>query len=201
MRPAWLQIHLDEEDGGILVFLTGQEEIELCKQTLLDVGGTLSHPRNLELMPVAVYAALPAEEQTAAFAPLPKGTRKVVLATNIAETSVTIPGIRFVVDTGMVKARTYSTARSMESLQVCSASHRIAFLSLLPTALESTMRHTIPGTVRIMCTSCARGVCIAHKCAHACSQLNKSFAAAIDDREAVLGKGVSCGKPMALLYL
>jgi ATP-dependent RNA helicase DHX8/PRP22 len=116
-------VHLEEEEGGILVFLTGQEEIELAKQTLLDVGSTLSHPRALELMPVAVYAALPAEEQTAAFAPLPKGTRKVVLATNIAETSVTIPGIRFVVDTGMVKAREYNAAKSMESLQVCSALH------------------------------------------------------------------------------
>ena len=111
-------MHLEEADGGILVFLTGQEEIELAKQTLLKVGSTLSHPRNLELLPVAVYAALPAEEQTAAFARLPKGTRKVVLATNIAETSVTIPGIRFVVDTGMVKARTFSTTKSLESLQV-----------------------------------------------------------------------------------
>lgn len=116
-------MHLEEADGGILVFLTGQEEIELVKKTLLDVGSTLSHPRNLELMPVAVYAALPAEEQTAAFAPLPKGTRKVVLATNIAETSVTIPGIRFVVDTGMVKARAYSAAKSMESLQVRNPLH------------------------------------------------------------------------------
>lgn len=109
---------MDEEDGGILVFLTGQDEIELVKQTLLQAGSTLSHPRSLELMPVAVYAALPPEEQAAAFAPLPKDTRKVVLATNIAETSVTIPGIRFVVDTGMVKARAYNSVKSMESLQV-----------------------------------------------------------------------------------
>jgi ATP-dependent RNA helicase DHX8/PRP22 len=121
---AWadlLQVHLDEDEGGILVFLTGQEEIELMKQTLVEIGSAIIHPRKLQLVPVAVYAALPAEEQTAAFAQLPKGTRKVVLATNIAETSVTIPGIRFVVDSGMVKSRAYNAAKGMESLQVCSA--------------------------------------------------------------------------------
>jgi hypothetical protein len=127
-----LQVHLDEDEGGILVFLTGQEEIELVKQTLVEIGSTIIHPRKLQLVSVAVYAALPAEEQTAAFAQLPKGTRKVVLATNIAETSVTIPGIRFVVDSGMVKSRAYNAAKGMESLQVCTAILPLAFhISLL----------------------------------------------------------------------
>jgi HrpA-like RNA helicase len=123
------QVHQEEEDGGILVFLTGQDEIELVKQTLLEAASHMSHPRNLQLLPVPVYAALPAEEQAAAFARLPQGTRKVVLATNIAETSVTVPGVRFVIDSGMVKARAFSAARGMESLQVrlchaCTRAHK-----------------------------------------------------------------------------
>lgn len=57
----------------------------------------------MEVLPL--YAALPQEQQVQAFKPVPKGRRKVVLATNVAETSVTINGIRHVVDSGMVKAK------------------------------------------------------------------------------------------------
>lgn len=58
-----------------------------------------------------------------------QGCRKVILATNIAETSVTIEGVRYVVDTGLVKARAYSASRGLESLQVCLPSDS-AYLSL-----------------------------------------------------------------------
>jgi ATP-dependent RNA helicase DHX8/PRP22 len=56
------------------------------------------------------------------FAPAPTGFRKVILATNIAETSITIPGIRYVIDPGFVKARSYDPSKGMESLDVVPAS-------------------------------------------------------------------------------
>jgi hypothetical protein len=66
-----------------------------------------------------LYAALPPEAQMMAFAPKPEGcTRKIILATNIAETSVTLSGIRYVVDCGKHKTRDYNGATGMESLTV-----------------------------------------------------------------------------------
>ena len=56
-----------------------------------------------------MFAALPAAQQAQIFQPAPKGYRKVILATNIAETSVTIPGIRFVIDCGVAKLRGFDT--------------------------------------------------------------------------------------------
>ena len=52
-----------------------------------------------------LFAALPSSQQMNTFAPAPAGHRKVILATNIAETSITIPGVKYVIDTGMVKAK------------------------------------------------------------------------------------------------
>lgn len=114
-----LQVHLEEEPGHVLVFLSGQEEIELAKRTLGKAGDALVHPRQLKILPVSMYAALSMEEQAEAYADVPSDVRKVILATNIAETSVTIPGVRYVIDSGVVKARAYSASRCMESLQVC----------------------------------------------------------------------------------
>jgi hypothetical protein len=56
-----------------------------------------------------IFAALPTEEQVKAFEKAPPGSRKVILATNIAETSITINGIKYVIDTGVVKARGYNS--------------------------------------------------------------------------------------------
>jgi len=81
-----LQIHVTQPlDGDVLVFLTGQEEIETATEIL-----TMRCP---------IYANLPPEQQAKIFEKTPKGARKVVLATNIAETSLTIDGIRYVIDT------------------------------------------------------------------------------------------------------
>lgn len=114
-----MQIHLDEPEGAILAFLTGQEEIELAKAALTAMAGQHRHPEGLLLTIIPLYAALPPDDQTAAFADAPAGTRKVVLSTNIAETSVTIPGVKYVVDCGMVKAQAFCARRGVESLQVC----------------------------------------------------------------------------------
>ena len=120
-----LQVHLDAETrkGDILVFLTGQEEIEDMARLLrerrrrlpdtIDQGGNV-----LDIVACPIYAAMPTDQQMLAFAPAQEGFRKIVLATNIAETSITIDGIRYVIDPGMVKQRMYVQATGMESLQV-----------------------------------------------------------------------------------
>lgn len=54
-----------------------------------------------------MYAALPTSQQTSVFTPVPRGMRKCILATNIAETSITIPGIKYVIDTGKCKEKRY----------------------------------------------------------------------------------------------
>ncbi|CAN8304225.1 unnamed protein product [Cochlearia groenlandica] len=115
------QIHLEEKPGDILVFLTGQDEIESVERLVKE---RLQHlpEENRKLLPVTIFAALPPDQQMRAFAPAPTGFRKVILATNVAETSITIPGIRYVIDPGFVKARNYDPSKGMESLDVVPAS-------------------------------------------------------------------------------
>jgi HrpA-like RNA helicase len=111
-----LQIHLTKPlPGDILVFLTGQEEIETARAILEDKIAKL--PKNVPSFYVTpIYAALPSHEQLRVFEPTPKGVRKVILATNIAETSITINGIRYVVDTGVAKVRQYHARTGMDCL-------------------------------------------------------------------------------------
>ncbi|KAG2376919.1 Pre-mRNA-splicing factor ATP-dependent RNA helicase [Vigna angularis] len=109
------QIHLEEGPGDILVFLTGQEEIESVERLINEKLPQLPQ-ENQKLLIVPIFAALPSEQQMRVFAPAPSGFRKVILATNIAETSVTIPGIKYVIDPGFVKARSYDPGKGMESL-------------------------------------------------------------------------------------
>jgi len=112
-----MQIHLDHELGDVLVFLTGQEEIESMERLLgARAEGLPADAASILVAPI--YAAMPREQQMRVFDPTPAGSRKVVLATNIAETSLTIPGIRYVVDTGFVKSRNYSAKLGADSLQV-----------------------------------------------------------------------------------
>ncbi|XP_031499908.1 pre-mRNA-splicing factor ATP-dependent RNA helicase DEAH10-like isoform X2 [Nymphaea colorata] len=111
------QIHLEEDSGDILVFLTGQEEIESVERLVLDRCQHLADDSK-KIFTVPIYSALPSEQQMQAFKPAPHGFRKVILATNIAETSVTIPGIKYVVDPGLVKARSYHPHTGMESLVI-----------------------------------------------------------------------------------
>jgi ATP-dependent RNA helicase DHX8/PRP22 len=90
-----MQIHLDQPAGDILVFLTGQEEIDTCCETLytrMQALGDLAP----ELIVLPVYSALPSEVQSRIFEPAPTGARKCVVATNIAEASLTIDGTFYV---------------------------------------------------------------------------------------------------------
>ncbi|KAJ8358062.1 hypothetical protein AAFF_G00040170 [Aldrovandia affinis] len=110
------QIHQEAPPShDILVFLTGQEEIEALARTCRDISKHL--PENCGPMTVIpLYASLPPAQQLRVFQPTPKGCRKVILSTNIAETSITISGIKFVIDTGMVKAKKYNPGESPLSL-------------------------------------------------------------------------------------
>ncbi|XP_075446119.1 ATP-dependent RNA helicase DHX33 [Ascaphus truei] len=112
------QIHQEAPSShDILVFLTGQEEIEAMTKTCRDIAKHLpdSCP---QMMVVPLYASLPHSQQLRVFQGAPKGHRKVILSTNIAETSITIAGIKYVVDTGMVKAKKYNPESSLEVLAV-----------------------------------------------------------------------------------
>lgn len=112
-----MQIHLSEPAGDILVFLTGQEEIDTCCATLysrMQALGDLAP----ELIALPVYSALPSEMQSRIFEPAPAGSRKCVVATNIAEASLTIDGIYYVVDPGFSKQKAFNPKLGMDSLVV-----------------------------------------------------------------------------------
>lgn len=112
-----LQIHATQPLGDILVFLTGQDEIETCQELLQDRVRRLgSKLRELLILPV--YANLPSDMQAKIFMPTPPGARKVVLATNIAETSLTIDNIIYVIDPGFAKQNHFNSRTGMESLMV-----------------------------------------------------------------------------------
>ncbi|GAA5869404.1 hypothetical protein JCM1840_005461 [Sporobolomyces johnsonii] len=112
------QIHLSHPPGAILVFLPGQDEIESLqasiKQYLPDLQD--SFPSKDSILVTPLYAKLPAVEQARAFAPTPPNTRKIILATNVAETSVTLPGVKYVVDCGLAKEKRYHAGTGIDSL-------------------------------------------------------------------------------------
>ena len=112
-----MQIHLTEPPGDILLFLTGQEEIDTSCEILYERMKALG-PSVPELIILPVYSALPSEMQSKIFDPAPPGSRKVVIATNIAETSITIDQIYYVIDPGFVKQNAYDPKLGMDSLVV-----------------------------------------------------------------------------------
>ncbi|KAH8914597.1 P-loop containing nucleoside triphosphate hydrolase protein [Atractiella rhizophila] len=111
------QIHTTQPKGDILVFLTGQDEIESAMESIEETARVLGN-KVRELMICPIYASLPTEMQSKIFEPTPPNARKVVLATNIAETSITIDGIVYVVDPGFVKQNSFNPKTGMSSLVV-----------------------------------------------------------------------------------
>ncbi|CAF1107721.1 unnamed protein product [Rotaria sordida] len=119
-----VQIHMSEEqEGDILLFLTGQEEIEdACKRLQREVEGL--GPEAGELKCIPLYSTLPPNLQQRIFEPAPPNKpngaigRKVVVSTNIAETSLTIDGVVFVIDPGFSKQKVYNPRIRVESLLV-----------------------------------------------------------------------------------
>lgn len=129
------QIHLYEGEGDILIFMTGEEEIETVCERLENgipyavdtaqsgAGDSLSSTgvlnivqRRVEVLPL--YSALPPHQQKKVFRKTSEGTRKIVVATNIAETSLTIDGVVFVIDSGFSKQKVYNPKKRVESLLV-----------------------------------------------------------------------------------
>ena len=98
-----------EGPGDVLVFLSGEREIREAAEALRK-----HHPPGLEVLPL--FARQTAQEQMRVFQP--HQGRRVILATNVAETSLTVPGIRYVIDTGLARVKRYSHRNKVEQLQV-----------------------------------------------------------------------------------
>ncbi|KAL4987111.1 P-loop containing nucleoside triphosphate hydrolase protein [Aspergillus falconensis] len=112
------QIHYKEPiPGDILVFLTGQETVEAL-ENLVNEYATGMDPSLPKIQVLPLFAALPQAAQQRVFAPAPPRTRKIILATNIAETSVTVSGVRYVVDCGKAKIKQFRTRLGLDSLLV-----------------------------------------------------------------------------------
>ncbi|KAH7119021.1 P-loop containing nucleoside triphosphate hydrolase protein [Dendryphion nanum] len=103
--------------GDILVFLSGQEEIESLAQNIEETARKLAG-RCPEIRVAPIYAALPSDLQALIFEPTPKNCRKVILATNIAETSLTVDGVVYVVDPGFQKLDMYNPRSGISSLSI-----------------------------------------------------------------------------------
>lgn len=112
-----LQIHFNSPPGDILIFMTGQEDIEgTCKVIAekMEKLGDNSPP----LLVLPMYSQLPADLQAKIFEAAPKGIRKVIVSTNVAETSLTVDGIRYVIDSGFCKLKVYNPKIGMDALLV-----------------------------------------------------------------------------------
>lgn len=118
-------IHKEEAHGDILAFVTGQDEVEAVVAQLIE--RAREQPKGSQYLKVLpMYSGLPHSEQMLVFKPTPHHTRKVVVATNIAEASITINGIVYVIDCGFVKLRAYSPKVGVESLVVVPVSQASA---------------------------------------------------------------------------
>ncbi len=120
-----VQIHLHEEPGDILLFLTGEEEIETCCKRIEGEIGKYPTSQAGPVLVLALYSSLPPRQQRRIFEEAPKSKipggppgRKIVVSTNIAETSLTIDGIVYVVDPGFSKQKVYNPRIRVESLLV-----------------------------------------------------------------------------------
>ena len=120
-----LQIHVTQGPGDVLIFMPGQQEIEAVVELLNE--RTKGFGTKLgELIVLPIYSTLPSHEQSKIFEETPPGARKVVVATNIAETSLTIDGIVYVIDPGFVKQKSFNPRTGMESLVVTQISKAAA---------------------------------------------------------------------------
>ena len=103
------EIFHETSDGDVLVFLPGEREIRDCDEALRK-----HHPAHTEVLPL--YSRLSNAEQDRVFHP--SNRRRIVLATNVAETSLTVPGIRYVVDAGVARINRYSSRSKINQLQI-----------------------------------------------------------------------------------
>ena len=111
-----LAIHVSQPQGDILTFMTGQEDIEVTCELVAERLAQLNDPPKLSILPI--YSQMPADLQAKIFDRAAPGVRKVIVATNIAETSLTVDGIMYVVDCGFSKLKVYNPRMGMDTLQI-----------------------------------------------------------------------------------
>lgn len=119
-----LDVHTNEAAGDILVFLTGQSEIEKACDVLFEKAESIDYRYDVYdesvegLLILPLYGSMPTDQQKQIFQPAPAGVRKCVVATNIAATSLTINGVRYIVDSGFVKQLIHNSNVGMDILDV-----------------------------------------------------------------------------------
>jgi ATP-dependent RNA helicase DHR2 len=115
-----VHIHTHEPlPGDILVFLTGQETVETLEGLCIEYATSNLKDHSIpKLQILPLFAALPQAAQQRVFQPAPPRTRKVIISTNIAETSLTVPGVRFVIDSGKHKTKQFRSRLNLDSLLV-----------------------------------------------------------------------------------
>ena len=119
------KIHYNEPAGDILAFLTGQDDIDIVVRALITEAR--QQPRDAMRMRVLpMHGSLPLAEQLKVFEQTSRSTRKIIVATNIAEASVTIDGIVYVVDAGFVKLPAYNASCGLETLVIAPVSQASA---------------------------------------------------------------------------
>ncbi|VDM39928.1 unnamed protein product [Toxocara canis] len=111
-----VKVHLGGSDGDILIFMPGQEDIEVTCSMIKSQLEELDEAPPLAVLPI--YSQLPSDLQSKIFQKAPGGIRKCIVATNIAETSLTVDGIFFVIDPGYCKLKVFNPRIGMDALQV-----------------------------------------------------------------------------------
>ena len=121
IETTW-DLHRSQGPGDILLFLTGQEEIESACKRLNERVRDADETECDDAQILPLYAALPPEAQARVFCAPPRACRRIVVATNIAETSLTVPGVVFVVDPGVVKQNVYDPETGCDALKITAVS-------------------------------------------------------------------------------
>ncbi|KAJ6323961.1 hypothetical protein OIU76_011292 [Salix suchowensis] len=117
LRTA-MDIHVREPEGDVLIFMTGQDDIEKLVSKLEDRVQSLEEGSCMDAIILPLHGSLPPELQVRVFSPPPPNCRRFIVATNIAETSLTVDGVVYVIDSGYVKQRQYNPSTGMYSLDI-----------------------------------------------------------------------------------
>ncbi|KAL3835675.1 hypothetical protein ACJIZ3_010411 [Penstemon smallii] len=115
---AAIDIHVREPEGDVLIFMTGQDDIEKLVSRLEERIQNLEEGSCMDAVILPLHGSLPPELQIRVFSPPSPNCRRFIVATNIAETSLTVDGVVYVIDSGFVKQRQYNPSTGMYSLDV-----------------------------------------------------------------------------------
>uniref|UniRef100_A0A453HE07 Helicase ATP-binding domain-containing protein n=1 Tax=Aegilops tauschii subsp. strangulata TaxID=200361 RepID=A0A453HE07_AEGTS len=152
LRTA-IDIHVKEAPGDVLIFMTGKDDIDKMVSKLEERIQNLEEGSCMDALVLPLHGSLPPEQQVRVFSPAPPNCRRFIVATNVAETSLTVDGVVFVVDCGYVKQRQYNPSTGMYSLDVVEISRECKLTSELDEleelGLASVIDYTqVPSTKR-----------------------------------------------------